>query len=217
MLHPAIFKFLEAIAEHNSREYFAKIKPLYNEILTSVSDLCQEIINKTWIIHEDGRPLLVKECLFRIYRDARRLKDWDQLYKHHFSFALSPTWKKNMFWGRYIHIEPGRSFFGSGIFWLSSAQLMPLRHRLKHHGDEYISLGKDPKFVKRFDRIEGSTLTNPPRGFEASTPHIHLIKKKQHLVRASYSDKLVLSEDFSSAILNDIAIVRPWTDWLAGK
>lgn len=214
MLNEATFAFLDAIAEHNTREYFAKVKPLYQEILISVTNLCQSIIDETGIQHEDGRPLLTKDCMFRIYRDARRLKTWDPLYKHHFSFAISPSGKRNMIWGWYIHIESGKSFFGSGIYWLTSSQLKPLRSRLKNEGDEYVSLTQDSTFQKRFGHVHGSTLTNPPRWFDKTDAHIELIKKKQHLVRASYDDDLVLSHNFIDAIINDIHTVRKRTDWL---
>ena len=214
MLNTAILAFLDTIAEENSREYFEKVKPLYKEILRSVTELCQYVIDETGIEHEDGRPLTPRDCMFRIYRDARRLKTWDPIYKHNFSFAISPSWKKNMMWGWYIHIEPGRSFFGSGIYRLTSTQLKPLRTKLMNHGDQYLALTQSPELIQRFGEVQGSTLSNPPRGFKKTDMHIDLIKKKQHLVRAWYDDDLVLSEDFKDAIIDDIKIVQPWCEWM---
>ncbi|USN56398.1 MAG: DUF2461 family protein [Candidatus Peribacteria bacterium] len=74
-LHPATLAFLDAIAEYNTRAYFASVKDLYTEILASVTELCQYLIDETGVRHADGGPLSPKDCLFRIYRDARRLKE----------------------------------------------------------------------------------------------------------------------------------------------
>lgn len=216
MLNPAIFEFLDAIAEYNTREYFAKVKPLYKEILLSVSNLCQELIDKTWMQHEEVRPLLPKDCLFRVYRDARRLKKWDPLYKHNFWFTISPTGKKNLLSWYYIHLERGKSFFASGVYWPSSNDLLAIRNRLKTDGKTYLELTKKRSFVKRFGEVEWTSLKRPPRWFNHYDPYMDLLKKKQHLVRASYDDTLVLSDWFVDAIMKDVALVKPWSDWLAG-
>ncbi len=44
-----------------------------------------------------------------------------------------------------------------------------------------------------------------------------LLKKKQHMVRAPYDDDLVLSDEFVDQIMKDIALVKPWSDWLNGE
>lgn len=36
-IHPATLKFLDAIAEKNTRAYFETVKPLYKEILASMT------------------------------------------------------------------------------------------------------------------------------------------------------------------------------------
>ena len=75
ILHPAIFKFLDAIREENSRKYFASIRPLYDDIWANLHEFINAVIKKLSQQDLTLGDVQAKECLFRIYRDARRLKD----------------------------------------------------------------------------------------------------------------------------------------------
>jgi len=75
ILHPATLPFLREVQEHNSRKYFETVKPLYQDILISVQDFAKALIEKLDIRNEQGTLVDIKDCMFRIYRDARRLKE----------------------------------------------------------------------------------------------------------------------------------------------
>lgn len=214
ILNPATFTFLDVIAEENTREFFAKVKPLYLEILESVTELCQYLIDETKTLDEDGNPISPKKCLFRIYCDARRIKPWGPLYKHHFSFFISPEGKKTMGSGYYLHIEPGNTFFASGIHRASAAYLYPLRKKFELYGDQYLKLTRKKKFKECFNRVWWNSLKRPPKGFNAETAHLDLVMKKQHLVVKKYTDEEVFLPWFVDTVLDDIAIVKEWSDWL---
>ena len=83
-LHPATLEFLKAINEHNSRKYFASIRPLYDQIINDLEVFCQGIIDVLSNTDPRLRGVTAKSCLFRIYRDARRIKDGDPIYKNNF-------------------------------------------------------------------------------------------------------------------------------------
>lgn len=214
ILNPATFKFLDVINEENTREFFAKVKPLYTEVLESVTDLCQYLIDETKTTDENWELISPKKCLFRIYRDARRLKPWDQLYKHHFSFFISPEGKKTMGSGYYLHIEPGNTFMASGIHRASAAYLYPLRKKFELHGDEYLKIIRNKQFKETFGRVSWNWLTRPPKWFTAESPHLDLIMKKQHLVMKRYNDAEVFMPWFVDTVLEDIGVVKEWSDWL---
>ena len=89
-LHPALFKFLDAIREENSRKYFASIRPLYDDIWANIHEFVNAVIYR---LAQDDASLSVleaKHCLFRIYRDARRLKDGDFIYKNNRGAHIAP-------------------------------------------------------------------------------------------------------------------------------
>ncbi len=74
-LHPALFKFLDAIKEENSRKYFASIRPLYDDIRDNLNKFINAVIGELSKKDNTLSGIQAKQCLFRIYRDARRLKD----------------------------------------------------------------------------------------------------------------------------------------------
>lgn len=75
ILHPALFKFLDAIREENSRKYFASIRPLYDDIRANLNEFINAVIAELSKKDSILSDIKAKQCLFRIYRDARRLKD----------------------------------------------------------------------------------------------------------------------------------------------
>ena len=81
-LHPALFKFLDAIREENSRKYFASIRTLYDDIRANLHEFITAVITELAKKDPTLSQVQAKQCLFRIYRDARRLKDGDLIYKH---------------------------------------------------------------------------------------------------------------------------------------
>ena len=214
MLHPATLQFLLAIKEHNSRKYFASIKPLYEEIMLSIKDFATALIAKLDVRDLSGHLVDAKDCLFRIYRDARRLKEWDLLYKENFGFVISPRGKKDTAAGYYVHIQPWWSFFACGVYRPRPDDLRRLRTHLTQHGDEYIRLVSDKKFVKKFWQVEGDVSRSMPRGFAADVPHADLVRRKQHLIYRHYTDEEVLADDFYDRILDDCRTVKPWADFL---
>lgn len=74
-LHPHILEFLDAINEHNSRKFFATARPLYDEIWENLQEVAAALIGELAKIDPSYADLKPKECLFRIYRDARRIKE----------------------------------------------------------------------------------------------------------------------------------------------
>lgn len=74
-MHPDTINFLKALSENNTRNFFGIIKPLYDQVreqlIVFTDDVIQEIKKFDDSIEDE---VTAKKCLFRIYRDARRLK-----------------------------------------------------------------------------------------------------------------------------------------------
>lgn len=69
--------------------------------------------------------------------------------------AISPEGKKSQAPGYYLHIEAdGGSFFGGGLYWPSSDQLLNLRHYIQEHGDEYIKILNNKELKKVFGPLQ---------------------------------------------------------------
>ena len=208
-INPSTIDFLKYIKTHNNKNSFELMRPLYEEVRDQwrwwVSTLVERIKKIDSNIPSDLDP---KKCVFRIYRDARYTWGVDP-YKYNLGCAISPEGKKSTLPLYYIHIEPGNSFFGGGIYWIEADQLNKLRRYLSVHGATYRSLVFSKKFVNRFGTIQWSMSKKVPAGHTKEDPFIDLIMKKQHLLYKHYTDEQVLSEDFMKNVLQDIETCMP--------
>jgi uncharacterized protein (TIGR02453 family) len=214
LLHPALFKFLDAIREENSRKYFASIRPLYDDIRDNLHTFINAVIVELSKKNPTFVHIQAKQCLFRIYRDARRLKDWDQIYKHNRGAHITDTGKNSTKAGYYIHFQSGWSFLWGWIYRPTSEQLLKIRNFLAVHGDAYYEIIHNKKFKSRFGDIQWDTLTKLPRWFDKDILYPELIMKKQHLIIHHYTDEEVLSEDFFEKIIQDCHIAQPFFDFI---
>lgn len=209
-LHPDTINFLTLIAENNTRHFFGIIKPLYEQVREQLVQFATDYINQLRTIDNSiSEDVLPKKCLFRIYRDARRLKEGDPIYKINFGLFVGPDGKNDTHAGHYIHIQPGESFFGGGVYWPTSEELLNLRHYLSKYGKQYFALTSDKKFIKLFGKVQWTSTTKFPRWFDNQTPYLELVKQKQHLIYHKFTDKQVLDKDFMKRVLECSQIATP--------
>jgi uncharacterized protein (TIGR02453 family) len=214
-IHPSALQFLIAINDHNTRKFFATVRPLYDEIQVSLLDLCASCMTAIRYFDTDITWLEPKACMFRIYRDARRLEEGDQIYKNNWWFVISPWGKKSSLPWYYLHIEPGnKSFFASGIYRPEPAQLLRLRKTFQTSGDAYRKIIATAAFKKLFGAPTGSALTRPPRWFSTDEKHLDLIIKKQHLIYVPISDEELMKTDITTWFAHCAQTAYPWVEFL---
>lgn len=214
ILHPATFWFLQSIKEHNTRTYFSLVKPVYQEINDSVVEFCDKLI---WRLKENDPSLwsvTAKQCMFRIYRDARRLKEWDLIYKQNFWFAIWPNGKKDTTAWYYTHLQSWESFFWGGIYRPEPYQLKNLRNFLALHWDRYYQIINSSKFKKMFGEVQWEVWMKIPQWFAKDVDFPELVKRKQFLVFKKYTDEEVLADSFFNQILHDCETAKPLFDLL---
>ena len=213
-LHPALFKFLDAIKEENSRKYFASIRPLYDDIWSNLNLFFDSIIKELQKNNKWLEQISAKNCLFRIYRDARRLKEWDYIYKNNRGAHITENWKNSTKAWYYIHLQSGESFLWGWIYRPTSEQLQKIRTFLSLHGDEYYNIINNKSFKSRFWSIQWESLKKLPKWFNSDNKYQELIKRKQFLIYHHYTDEEVLSADFHKKIIEDCKIAKDFFDFL---
>jgi uncharacterized protein (TIGR02453 family) len=129
--------------------------------------------------------------MFRIYRDQRFARNRKTPYKtnaaiqfRHINGASAHAP------GFYLHLEPGNIRYGGGIWMPAAPQLKKIRLAIAQHQEEWMRVKTDPQLCKMFGEVRGERLTKlkgdrlkrPPRGFEASHPHIEDLKLKSFFV-----------------------------------
>ncbi len=206
-LHPDTINFLTLIAENNTRHFFGIIKPLYEQVRDQLINFSTDFIKQLKTMDDElSEDIAPKKCLFRIYRDARRLKEGDPIYKTNFWLFVWPSGKNDTRAGYYLHIQPWKSFFGWGVYRPTSEELLNLRHYLTIYGKQYREITERKEFVRHFWSVQGEELSRPPRWFDLQTPYVDLVKKKQHLIYHPFSDTQVLEDNFMTLVLEQCKV-----------
>lgn len=193
MIQQSTLDFFKEIKENNNKPWFEQNKPRYEAAKANYLSFVEELlvkIRKIEPIYEKD----LKKYASRIYRDVRFSKDKSP-YKNNISSLIerAPDYKKCPF---YLHIQPGESFIGGGIWQPESDLLSRVRQEIDYNGSEFNKILNKKSFVDLFGKLSGDTLVRPPKGFEADNPNIVLLKLKQYIVSRNFSDEVVTSKHF---------------------
>lgn len=213
-LHPATLEFLKVIREENSRAYFASIRPLYEDIRANLLDFIGTLTKEFAKIDPDFNNIDPKQCIFRIYRDARRLKPWDPLYKYHRWMVIAPEGTRSRLARPYIQLSPWRSFVGWGIWRRTSKELLPIREYISQYGEEYYNITQNKQFKNYFWHVSWQVLQWTPRWFSTNTPYLELVKHRQFVIKKSYTDKEILGEHFLEEVIKNFTIAQDFYTFL---
>ena len=128
---PATFTFLRGLARNNDKTWFNEHKPKYEAhvrqpFLRLITDLQPDLAAVSEHFRAD--PRTVGGSLFRIYRDARfsndksPYKSWQgaRLFHERRKQVPAPSF--------YIHLQPGESFVGAGLWHPEPATQRKVRH-----------------------------------------------------------------------------------------
>lgn len=194
------YKFLKSLAENNNREWFNEHKAEYRLALEEFTSFVQALINDIEKFDARIRGLDAKDCIYRIYRDARFCKDKPP-YKDNFGAFIAMGGRKSVYSGYYFHFQPGSAFAGGGLWHPSKEILDAVRTKIYNNPEEFLRIIHNPQFKKVFGNIEGRKLKKAPRGFEAGFPYIDLLKFKDYTVSATLPDRILLSSSLKIKVL----------------
>ena len=229
---PATFRFLRALARHNERAWFQDHKSQYEEqvrapCLRLITDLAEPLRSVSPLLVANPRP--AGGSLFRIHRDTRFAAD-KRPYKtysgmnfyHAATRATARGGLGTAALGRldapslYLHVEPGASFMGGGLWHPQPATLKRLRDFLLDNPRSWIRATRAPAF-KRVFALEGDTLSRPPRGYDPAHELIADLKRKDFVAGAALVDAELLRRDLVSLLVRRYRLMRPLLDWLCAS
>jgi uncharacterized protein (TIGR02453 family) len=212
-----LFAFLSELSTHNKRDWFQNNKARYEAhvrepFLRFIGDLGPRLhtINRHIVVD----PSPVGGSMMRIYRDIRFSKDKSPYKMSVAAHFWHEKGKEGATPAYYLHVEPGGSLIGAGIWRPEPAALKKIRD----------TIVKDPKRWKRitFERqlgsdckLTGETLQRPPRGYDPNHCLIEDIKRKDFTVGRSVSDQEVLRRDFLDITLGAFRKTAPFLDFLS--
>ena len=185
--------FLFQLRENNNRNWFNTNKDLYNDAKNEFEEFVNILIPTARKIDPEIDVVSAKECTFRIFRDVRFSKNKSP-YKINFGAFISKGGRKSPFAGYYVHLQPGESFVGGGVYMPESKYLRAIRTKIYGNVVEYKGIINSVLFKKYFSDIYGEKLKSAPRDFSKDFPDIELLKNKHYAVTHRVDDSFWTSE-----------------------
>jgi uncharacterized protein (TIGR02453 family) len=214
---PELFRFLSQLKKNNDREWFTANKGRYESsvrdpFLRFIADFAPllEKISPHFI----ADPSPVRGSMMRIYRDIRFSKDKSP-YK---TAVAAHFWHKRGKEGAttafYLHLEPGKSMVGAGIWRPEPKTAKKIRDAIAKDSEQWKTATTLREFGASF-KIGGEVLKRPPHGYETNHPFIEDIKRKDFVAGTTLRDIDVCSPNFQETLVKRLRILAPYTRFLA--
>lgn len=208
-----LFDFLEELAEHNDREWFAANKARYEAHVKGTSLAFVEAVAGPMA---DLAPHIRcdKKALFRIYRDTRFSKDKTP-YKTTAGIHFRHDAGKDAHApGYYLHLEPAGVFVGSGIWSPDTRTAGLLRSAMVEDPQGWAAV-RDPLLADgRYGWYGDDALKRVPRGYPKEHPLADDLRKKSIVVTRQLPAATVFEEDFLDQWVAICEETHPLMAWI---
>ena len=212
----AVLGFLRKLRKNNNKPWFDANRDAYTEAKQEVETFLEGLIASYGKSDDSISRLTPKECMFRINRDVRFSKDKSP-YKLNFGASINPGGKKSTLAGYYLHIEPGQSFVGGGLWMPMPAELSKIRQEIDYNLDEFTTILKSPAFKKQFGVLysgEDMSLQRVPKGYEAQNPAAEYLKLKSFIATRPLTDEEIVSKSLQKTCIAVFTALRPLLDFI---
>lgn len=215
MLQISTLKFLKDLKKNNNKPWFEKNKSVYLEAKEDMDRFVGQVIEGFGKTDPEISPLHPKDCTYRIYRDVRFSPDKTP-YKTHMGAYLNKGGKKVPTAGYYLHIEPGSSMAGGGLWMPQAPELNKVRQEIDYSFAEWKKIIGDRNFKKNFsDGLDQEEiLSRPPKGYDDENPAIEYLKLKSFVVTRNFTDAEVQSKSFLKEILRTFTSMTGFVQFL---
>lgn len=188
-LTPATFQFFRELEQNNDRGWFSQNKERYEQevrdpMLSLIRDFAP--ILQTLSPHFEASPKVVGGSLFRIQRDTRFSPD-KRPYKTHTAAQFRHIRGKDVHApGFYLHVQPGQVYAGVGLWRPEKEPLEDIRQAILRDPSGWGQATRDLK-------LDGESLSRPPRGYPADFEYINDIKRKDFICGEELGEEVALS------------------------
>lgn len=211
-LSKAALGFLKDLKAHNDREWFNANKDRFLVAQAEFTELCAQLLSGMAKFDKTVAGVDPKHCVFRIYRDTRFAKDKSP-FKTNFGALLGHKGSMGSRAGYYLHVEPGASFVGGGVYMVDSNIMAAVRQHISANGAALRKILAAQGFEQTF-RFEGDRLSKVPRGFAKDDPMADYLKYKNFAVVHDVSDKLLTQADATDQILALYKAMKPFNTFI---
>lgn len=213
----ASFTFLRGLARHNEKPWFAEHKHEYEEhvrqpFLRLIADLQPDLAQVS--THFRADPRTVGGSLFRIYRDSRFSSDktpyktWQgaRLFHERRKQVPAPSY--------YIHLAPGESFVGAGIWHPEPDTQRRIRQFIFDNPGSWSVAAHAPATRRRYAFETSEKLVRAPRGFPADFAFIDDLKHRNWVLWRPLDDTAMTGPRLRQTLAADLTALGPFVDYL---
>jgi uncharacterized protein (TIGR02453 family) len=217
MIQSTTFDFLKNLKKNNNKEWFDRNRESYDKAKQNFLDFTETLIDGISEFDESiyHAHLDAKSCISRINRDIRFSKDKTP-YKSNFFAIINQGGKKSPLAGYYFQLEPNESFLGGGVYMSESSVLQKIRKEIDYHFDDFQGIVESNDFMQVFkDGVKSSSvLARPPKGYEADSPAMEYLKRKDFYTLKYLTDKDLQNQKNITIILESFFAVKPLIDFI---
>ncbi len=215
MFQNSTLQFLKQLKKNNNKPWFDAHRKEYETAKADFLQLVAAIIAGTAKFDASLASLAPKDCTFRINRDVRFSKDKSP-YKTNMGAFFNIGGKKSPSAGYYLHIEPGQSFAGGGLYMPMPPELAKVRQEIDYNFKEWKKIVESKAFKSAFPKgVEGiEYLSRPPKGYEETNPAINYLKMKSFIVSNALNDSQIIDNQFIKNTLKKFGIMKTFIDFL---
>ena len=199
---PDTLAFLGELAANNEREWFAANKHRYEALVLEPALRFIEAMGPGLAKlseHIVAVPKRTGGSLMRVYRDTRFSHDKTP-YKTNIGIQFRHELGRDVHApGFYVHVEPGSSFLGVGIWHPDGGALGRIRAHISENPDRWRRATRGKRFDDVF-ALTGDTLVRPPQGYATDAPFIEDLKRKDFIGIANLDDEVVTAPGFAALV-----------------
>lgn len=211
----SILHFLAKLQLHNDRSWFEAKRQDYENARAAFLISVEEMIRELGKFEPAIGNLQPKNCVFRINRDVRFSKD-KRPYKNNMAAYFNKDGKAGEGAGYYMHIEPGKSFIGAGIWVPESKILQNIRQELDYNFPAFQKIISRSGLKKHFPAgiTQTDKLLRPPKGYDAENPAIEFLKLKSFLFSKTYTDAELMDKSWVKSAAAAFKSLKSFIDFL---
>jgi uncharacterized protein (TIGR02453 family) len=217
MIQQDTLEFLSLLRNNNNKAWFDNHRDLYDKARANAYEFASGLLEKMTALDHSLHALSAKDCMFRINRDVRFSQDKSP-YKSHMGIVLTQGGKKSGLASYYVHIEPGYSFVGGGVWMPEAAALSRIRKEIHYEWKAFQNILSHPSFMTNFrdlDKEPETLLKKPPKGFDADDPGIAYLKLKSFTATRAIPDSQLTSPHLIDETLATFSALKPLLDFLS--
>jgi uncharacterized protein (TIGR02453 family) len=216
MIQKDTLSFLHQLKSNNNKEWFHTNRLAYDDAKQNIVNYIQAVCNELAEIDNCLANISAKDTLFRINRDIRFSRDKSP-YKVNFGASLTKGGRKSSWAGYYIHVEPGQSFLGGGLYMPQPENMYKIRQEIDYDFATFQNILSAPDFEKYFGQLVMDTsmkLSRPPRGYTADNQAIEYIKLTSWVATCKVEDSFFLDKNSVNDCVQILSALTPFIGFL---